>query len=150
MTRDQKTYRLAYWMASFILAAVLLSGTHKILYPADFALAVYRFHLLPGFLVNTGALYIEWLELICAFCLLLVPRYRVAALWIVLVLLALFTGGIIINLLRGTTLSCGCFNASPLARPMDWMNVVRNMGLIVLVLLALEGRRRADQPYSSV
>jgi hypothetical protein len=37
VTRDQKTYRFAYWMASFIIAAVLLSGTHKIMYPADFA-----------------------------------------------------------------------------------------------------------------
>ena len=93
MTRDQKTYRLAYWIASFIIAVVLLSGWYKILYPADFALAVYRFHLLPDFLVNAAALYFQWLEMVCAFCLLFIPRYRVAALWITLALPQFFDHG---------------------------------------------------------
>ncbi|MEA2069071.1 MAG: MauE/DoxX family redox-associated membrane protein [Verrucomicrobiota bacterium] len=144
MTRDRKTYRLAHWLASFILAAVLLSGCHKILYPADFALAVYRFHLLPGFLVNAGSLYFQWLEMACAVCLLFIPKYRVAALWIVLVLLAIFTGGIAINLLRGSVFSCGCFSNSPIARPMDWLNVARNIALMALVGLALHGWRKSN------
>ncbi len=139
MTRDQKTYRLAYWIASFIIAVTLLSGYHKILYPADFALSVYRFHLLPDMLVNSSALYFLWLEVVCGLCLLFFPRFRVAALWIALVLLVIFTGAIGINLIRGTAFSCGCFSNSPAARPMDWLSVARNGALMALVGLALCG-----------
>ena len=109
MTRDRKIYRLIYWIASVVLAAVLLSGFHKLLYPADFAVSVYRFHLLPGFLVNPAAIYLPWLEAVCAVCLLFIPRFRPAALWIVLVLLVLFTAAIGISLIRGSAFGCGCF-----------------------------------------
>ena len=143
MTRDQKTYRLAYGMASFIVATVLLSGYHKILYPADFALAVYRFHLLPDALVNVSSLYLQWLEIVCAVCLLFIPRYRAAALWVSLILLSLFPAGIAINLYRGTPFSCGCFSSSPIAKPMDGLSRVRNVALLALNGLALVGNKRS-------
>lgn len=143
MTGDQKTYRLAYWIASFIIAAVLFSGYHKILYPADFALAVYRFHLLPDVAVSMVSLYVQWLEMGCAVCLLFIPKFRVAALWIALVLLILFTGGIVINLVQGSAFSCGCFSNSPVAKPMDWLSVARNGALIILGGLALFGFKRS-------
>ena len=142
MTRDQKICRLAYWIASFIMAAVLLSGYHKLLYPADFAVSVYRFHLLPGFLVNVAALYLPWLELVCALCLLFIPRYRGAALWIVLIVLAGFTAAIGINLWRGSVFGCGCFGRGAADQPMSWLSVARNTGLILLVTLALAARKR--------
>ncbi len=146
MTHDQKIYRLSYWIASFILAAVLLlSAYHKLLHPADFALSVYRYHLLPGFLVNLAALYFPWLEVICALCLLVVPRFRVAALWITLALFLAFTTGIAINLLRDSPFNCGCFSTSPLAQPMSWLSVVRNTGLILLAAFALIARKRARE-----
>ncbi len=143
MTRDQKTYRLAYWIASFIIAATLLSGWHKILHPADFALAVYRYHLLPDFLVNMVSLFFPWLEVVTALALLFIPRFRVAALCLAMAILLLFTAGIAINLLRGTPFGCGCFGNSPTAPPMSWLNVARNVALILLTALALIARRRA-------
>lgn len=143
MTRDQKIYRLAYWLSSALIALTLLSGFYKLLYPADFALAVYRFQLLPDFLVNLTALYIPWLEVSCAACLLFIPRYRAAALLIVLALLVLFTGSITINLWRGAVISCGCFSGS-LDQPMTWLSVARNIGLILLATLALVAKRRSS------
>ncbi len=143
MTRDQKIYRFAHWLACFIVAATFLSGYHKLLRPDDFALAVYRFHLLPDVWVNPVAIYLPWLEVGVAFCLLFVPRVRVAALWIALALLVLFTGGIAVNLIRGTAFGCGCFGASPAAKPMEWMNVARNGALVLLVFLALYGKRKS-------
>ena len=143
MNREQKTYRLAYWIASFIIGAPFLSGYYKMLQPADFALAVYRFHLLPGFLVNAVSLYIPWLELGCGVCLLFIPKYRVAALWISLGLLVLFPAGIAINLIRGSAFGCGCFSHSPAARPMDGLGVARNIELMLLALLALHARRKS-------
>lgn len=142
MTRDQKTYRFAYWLACSILAATFFSGYHKILYPADFALSVYRFHLLPDVLVNISSLYFQWLEVVCGLCLLFVPKLRVAALWISLVLLILFTGAIGISLARGSAFSCGCFSSAPDALPMDGMSLARNAVLMVLAALALIGFKR--------
>jgi hypothetical protein len=143
MTTDQKIYRFAYGLACLIIAATLLSGYHKLLYPADFALAVYRFHLLPDGLVNSSAIYFQWLEVVCGICLLFVPKFRVAALWIALVLLIVFTGAIGISLIRGTAFSCGCFSNAPDAPPMDWMSVARNAALMALVGLALFGFKRS-------
>jgi putative oxidoreductase len=142
MTREHKIYQLAYWIASFVVAAVLLSGYQKIFFPADFAVSVYRFHLLPGFLVNLAALYLPWLELVCAVCLLFIPRYRSAALWIVLILLAGFTAAIGINLWRGSVFGCGCFGRGAADEPMNWLSLLRNTGLISLVVLALVARRK--------
>jgi hypothetical protein len=147
MNADQKIYRLAYWISLLIVAMVLLSGYHKMLHPADFSLAVYRFHLLPDVMVNAVSLYVQWVEIVCAVILLFVPKYRVAALWIVLILLAMFTSGIIVNLAHDSSFSCGCFSSSPLAKPMDWLNVARNVGLIALVILALlSGFRSRPNP----
>ncbi len=148
MTREQKTYRLAYWIASLIVAGVLLSGYQKILYPADFAVSVYRFHLLPGFLVNIAALYFPWLEAVCALCLLFAPRYRVASLWIVLVLLILFTGAIAINLWRGSSFGCGCFGHGAADQPMSWINLLRNTGLVCLCGLALVAQKKRKRDVS--
>lgn len=136
-SRDRKMYRVAYLVASVVIGIILLSAYHKILYPDEFALTVYRFHILPDVLVNGVAIYLGWLELICALCLLLVPRWRVAALWLTVMMFAVFTVGIAVNLLRGSSFSCGCFSSSPLARPMSWLSVLRNLGLIAMAVIAL-------------
>ncbi len=137
MKRDHDIYRIAHWIASFVIAGVLLSGYHKLLYPGEFAVSVYRFHLVPGVLVNLAALYIPWLELVCAGCLLVLPRYRSAALWIVLVLLLGFTLAIGINLWQGSVFGCGCFGRGASDQPLSWLHLVRNAGLIGLAGLAL-------------
>jgi hypothetical protein len=144
MTREHKIYRFAHWIVSFIIAAVLFSGYYKILHPADLAVSIYRFHLLPGFLINVSALYLPWLEFVCAVCLLFIPRYRVAALWVVLALLFLFTGAIAVNLWRGSVFGCGCFGRGAAEQPMNWLSIARNIGLVLLVVLALHGKRKAD------
>ena len=142
--KERTLFWVTEWLASFIIAGVLLWGFDKVLYPADFARAVYRYHLLPDAMVNLVALYLTWLEIVCGICLLAVPRFRGAALWIALILLLGFTTGIGINLVRGTTFGCGCFSASPDAQPMNWLSVARNAGLILLVVLALVARRKAQ------
>jgi hypothetical protein len=144
VTRDQKIYQRTYWIASFIVAASLLAGYQKILFPADFAVSVYRFHLLPGALINLTALYLPWLELVCAVCLLGIPRCRASALWIVLILLAGFTAAIGINVWRGSVFGCGCFGRGGADQPMTWLSLLRNAFLMGMVVLALLSRKRAQ------
>ena len=145
MTRGHKTYQMAFRAASYVVVIVLLSGYQKISLPADFAVSVYRFHLLPGFLVNIVALYLPWLELVCAVCLLFIPRYRSASLWIILILLAGFTAAIGINLWRGSVFGCGCFGRGAADQPLSWLSLLRNAGLICLVVLALLARNRSQE-----
>jgi len=142
MMDERKIYRMAYWIASFVIAGVLLSGYPKVLYPADFAVSVYRFQILPGFLVNITAIYLPWLEMVCAACLLLVPRYRIASLWIALFLLVGFSALIGLNLWRGSVFGCGCFGRGAADQPLSWLSLLRNAGLIGLVILALLSRSR--------
>jgi hypothetical protein len=142
MTSDRTIYRAIYWLTCLILAAVFLFGVQKLVYPADFALAVYRFHLLPDAWVNPVAIYLPWLEITVAVCLLFVPKWRTAALWMALALLVLFTVAIAINLLRGSAFGCGCFSASPAASPMSWLSIVRNIALLTLSWVALKRRSK--------
>ena len=65
-----------------------------------------------------------------------------------LALLVVFTGGIAINLIRGTAFGCGCFSNSATAKPMDWMNVARNTALIALVGLALLANKRRNMSFA--
>lgn len=145
MNLKKPPYPLIHQTAAGLLGILFLCGFHKILDPAEFSLAVYRFHLLPDYLINIVALYLIWLQVTCGICLLFIPRYRVAALTITLLLLVAFTSGILINLIRGTPFSCGCFSTSPLAKPMSWLSVIRNGALMALVALALIAKRKAPK-----
>lgn len=142
--REQKIYRWAGGIAMLVIVAVLLSGWQKVLHPAEFALAVYRYRLLPDVLVNLVALFIPWLEMVCAICLLFIPKYRRPALWLVLMLLLAFTAGVGIALVRGASIGCGCFSLSPMARPMTWFHVARNAGLVLLTVCPLVAERRGQ------
>ncbi|RKX47216.1 MAG: hypothetical protein DRP64_01705 [Verrucomicrobia bacterium] len=121
-----------------ILAVVFgWSGLHKVIDPSGFSLAVFRYHLLPYEVVNIVSLWITWLELACAFILLCIPRFRLAALWLILGLLLVFSLGIGINLMRGSHMACGCFSSSPMAHYTGWFGVLKNLGLIIVATYVL-------------
>lgn len=150
MTRDQKIYRLTYWIACFILGGTFaLAAYIKFADPGAFVRAVERYKLTPSGLVNIMALGFQWLEIFCAVCLLGVPRLRKPALWVVLGLLIIFSGAITINLIRGAQITCGCFNNAPDAEPLSWMTVGRNLMLMTLVGLAFVAQKRSRQDAGS-
>lgn len=133
--------KLPPWTSLFAALAVgllfLVASLNKVMHPADFALSIFRYQILPPALVNLAALMVSWLELVCAVCVLFVPKMRRPALLVLLGLLIVFTGAILLNIFRGIHVACGCFSSSPFARPLGWLNVVRNSGLILLALLGL-------------
>ena len=109
------------------------AGLIKILDPQGFALAVYNYHILPGFLVNPVAVILPWIEVIAGagFILgILVP----GASLIVSGLLAVFLGALVATLVRGLDISCGCFNTSEEADPITWMYLLRDMALLGLAV----------------
>lgn len=130
--------------ARWTLAAVFFAAAvPKILSPHDFAVAVFRYQMLPYPLVNLAALFLPWLELVCAAALVAAPRWREAARLILLGLLVVFTAAIAFNLYRGIDIACGCFTVKPGARHMGWWNLGRNALLIAAAVFA---RPRQEAP----
>lgn len=132
----------AFRILALLLIALAFgySGLSKLLDPEGAALSVYRYHLVPHAAVNAVALWLGSLELVCTLALFM-PKWRISALWLILSLLAIFTLAIGINLARGSHMACGCFSSSPLADPMGWWSILKNIGMMMLVLFTLRGWR---------
>lgn len=127
--RIAKSEYLAFVLRLFIGIMFIYASTTKIAYPAEFAKNVEAFRLVPYWMVNTVAVLLPWLELICGLFLVIGLATRAAVL-VVGVLLAAFTIGIAINVMRGAPISCGCFDS--VGEEITWWYVLRD-GILVLL-----------------
>lgn len=141
------------------LAAVFVAAAcAKIADPAAFALAVSRYHILPGALINVAAIGLPWVELFAGLALLLpaatpaLRRFRLGALLVVAAMLATFTVAIAHLLLQGQTASCGCFSTRADASSSNAFNIVRNVLLLAAAAFAAaaDARRAATRPRLEV
>lgn len=123
----QRCVVLFSWVLGLVFAA---AAVPKITHPAEFALAVYRYQLVPHDAINVLAVFLPWLEVVCAAALLFRPRLRTGALVLVLLMLAVFTTAISINLYRGIDIACGCFSVNAAKGHLGWLSLVRNVALI--------------------
>jgi uncharacterized membrane protein YphA (DoxX/SURF4 family) len=119
----------------FLVALFLYAGLPKLLTPQDFALVVFRFHLVPDAAINVIALLLPWLEIFGAIALLL-PSWRAAGAALLSFMLLVATTAIIINLVRGLDIDCGCFTLKPGASPIGLWLIFRNLALLALTLWA--------------
>ena len=91
---------------------------------------MHNFRVLPIFAENVVALALPWIELVAALALILNIRARSGAL-VVTGLLAGFTVAIIVALVRGLDIECGCFGTSDASR-VGLVKIAQNLGLLVL------------------
>ncbi len=118
-----------------------LSGTFayaamiKLADPAVFATDIGHYRLLPYPLTLAAAVYLPWLELVCAVAILFRWRER-GALRLVLMLCSLFTIALASVWWRGLDISCGCFGHGD-GSTMLPLALARSgtLGLIALLLL---------------
>lgn len=141
--------KAAIILCKLILAAIfLLASVPKIIAPHEFAIAVFRYQLLPDAAINLMAIFLPWVELVAAIAIL-IPRTSAAAAAIFFGLLAVFTAAISIDLVRGIDISCGCFTLDADAGPIGWWEVVRDVGFLALAGFALwAGLRPKESPAS--
>ncbi len=133
--------------ACVILALVFLAAAvPKIADPAAFALAIYRYQLAPSAAINALAILFPWTELVAAIALLIGPRLRRGALLVLLILLAVFTAAISINLYRGVDIACGCFSVKASDGHLGALNLARNAALFALATWALHRTRPERAP----
>lgn len=139
------------WTLSLILGALFIwSASIKLLSPADFSEAVYRYQILPSPTINLASLWVPWVELFCALSLWH-PRWRLAGATIVFGMLLVFTAAILSTFIRGIDISCGCFSVSPEASEAGLINIVRNLAMLTaaggLAILEIREQRRST-PHS--
>ena len=120
------------WLCRLAVAGMFIGACiAKIAAPDQFALAVYRYQLLPHTLINLVAIILPWIELTTGLALLCPwPRLRSTAALIILGMLAVFTMAISLNLFRGIDSACGCFSTRADAAVSDGWNLVRNLLLL--------------------
>ena len=93
-----------------ILGAVFLwAGSLKIADPHQFAIIISNYQLLSDPLVNSVAVWLPWIEVICG-VLLICGIWIDGSLFIINTLLILFMAALISNWMRGIDADCGCFS----------------------------------------
>lgn len=129
------TIRVQLALGVIFIAAAL----PKIVDPPSFAHMVYNYRLVPGPFVNLIGLTMPWLELLCGLALVL-GIWRTAARTLVALLLAAFIIATAINLARGNSIDCGCFDVTAAGKTagerLAEMKVVIVRDLAMLLLVA--------------
>ena len=136
----------ARWICRALALVFLAASLPKLIHPAEFAVAIYRYQMVPHPLINALAVFLPWLELVCALALGLRPALRRGALVLVLAMLAVFTAAIGINLYRGIDIACGCFSVQAGRGHLGWWSLLRNTALLAAAGWALGALRASPTP----
>ena len=119
------------WLVALIF---IFAGAGKILNPAQFAVNIDNYRILPYFFVSLLAVVLPWLELLCGLFLISGKLKKGAALTLLLLSL-IFLTAISSALIRELDISCGCFTISPEAIRIGYTRLAEDFILLCGVLL---------------
>ncbi len=105
------------------------AGASKAFVPDTFFHDINNYHMLPAVFAYALAWFLPWLEIVLGIALILNKLVRGAVL-LLLMLLSVFTLGILSALVRGLNIECGCFG-SGLSMSL-WWSLFRNIMLIAV------------------
>jgi len=129
----------------YIGGVFITASMYKINYPGEFAETIASYQLVPYWAVNVMALVMPWAELIAGALMVLGVRTK-AATTVIAAMLVMFSLAILITLLRGIPIGCGCFTS--VEDPLSWKTFWRDILWLIMSLhvfffpsaLQLEGR----------
>ena len=134
-------------VARLVLGGIfIVAGASKIGHGAEFAAQIAGFRILPQPVIAPMALALPFLEVLLGGYLVLGLFTRTAG-WIAVLLLALFDGAIASAVIRGMTVSCGCFGPNDKTET-TWAEVARDaivVALAVIVALRAPGTLALDR-----
>ena len=115
----------------FIFAAVSKAAD-----PEGFAQAIFNYKLLPDFLINILAITLPWIELSAGLLLMFgISAKENSA--ILSGLLVIFIIAIVISLLRGLDIDCGCFGTVDGSK-VGILKILENFGLLVCGIIVIK------------
>ena len=120
----------------------ILASIDKIADPDAFAISISHYKLVGPTLALVIATILPGIELLCGLFLLFGIMLRGSSL-LTLIMLVIFTAGVISGIVRGLDISCGCFTRDPNVDKIGWMKVIENCGLIFLSILLLFSKSSA-------
>ena len=122
------------FLVRIILAFIFIyAGAQKIIDPEVFAISISNYRLLPTFSLNFFAITLPWTELITGILLLFGISVKENS-TILFSMLLVFTISIIISLLRGLNIDCGCFgNGTQIGLIKLGENLLMIVGLLILI-----------------
>jgi uncharacterized membrane protein YphA (DoxX/SURF4 family) len=124
----------ARWYLGWLFVAASL---HKIAAPGAFAVDVATYDILPLATVNLVAITLPWVELLAGAMLLVGWRLRAAAVMVAAMMVA-FLAALVVALVRGLDMSCGCFaSQGAVEDPIGWWTVLRDLAWLALTALVL-------------
>ena len=123
---------LALVIRVYLGSIFIYASMSKITDPAVFAENIAAYRIMPFWGLNLTAIILPWLELICGFLLIIGLRTRATAV-IVAGLLIIFTVFVIINIFRGSDISCGCFDE--VGEPIGWAKVAQNTTWFIMTIM---------------
>jgi uncharacterized membrane protein YphA (DoxX/SURF4 family) len=111
----------------------IVAGASKIGHAAEFAQQIAAFRLLPQLTIAPIAIILPFLEVLLGGYLVIGLFTRIAG-WVAAVLLLVFDGAIASAVLRGLSLSCGCFGPNDKSVT-TWGEVARDAIFVVLAII---------------
>lgn len=109
MIREILSNKFILLAARLVIGFVFLyAGIIKVNDPGSFADSVANYKILPDYLINIVAIIIPWIELISGLLIIFGVAVRENAL-VIINLLGIFIILIIVSVLRGLNIDCGCF-----------------------------------------
>ncbi|MGQ9799758.1 MAG: MauE/DoxX family redox-associated membrane protein [Ignavibacterium sp.] len=119
------------FLIRLVIALVFIyAGAEKISDPKSFSQAIYNYRLFPSEVINIFAITIPWLELISGILLLFGICVRENSA-IIGTLLFVFIVLILISMIRGLDINCGCFGKGS---PVGWKKIGENLLLLIFCL----------------
>jgi len=113
----------------------ILSALEKFKSLESFALNVDAYQIFPAIVVNLIVVIIPWLELFVGFGLLFKFKLR-ANLLLYLILMICFTILVVIAMIKGLDIECGCFGES--STKVGLVKIIENMMIIFMNLILLK------------
>jgi uncharacterized membrane protein YphA (DoxX/SURF4 family) len=111
-----------------------VAGLAKVGDLAGFASQIHNFRVVPVASENLVAMTLPWVEIVAALALILGLRARAAA-RLAAASLAVFTLAVLLALVRGLDIECGCFGTADASR-VGAVKVLQNLGFLAVALVA--------------